>query len=130
MPYPGAVAVDSIRGIYALIVDPDARQRSLLTRILVYCGAYVRESETAERALRLIAEVRPDVVVADFSAVGSVLIGEVRRLKADHGGVVPAIAFGARGLEPTALAGGFDAFLPTPFVPWRLCKLVNDVTSP
>ena len=129
MPYGRVGVLESIRGVYALIVDPDARRRALLMTILTYCGAYVRESDSAERAIRLIGEVRPDVLVADFSDVGSALVGDLRQLKADRGGVVPAIALGAKGLEATALAGGFDAFLATPFVPWQLCELISDMTA-
>lgn len=121
--------LESIRGVYALIVDPDERRRALVTTILEYCGACVRESDSAAHALQLILEVRPDVLVAGFSAAGSALIGDLRQLKAEHGGVVPAIAVGASGLESSALAGGFDAFLATPFVPWALCRLVSSITT-
>jgi CheY-like chemotaxis protein len=129
MRYPSVDPVESIRGVYALIVDPDARRRELLAAILQYCGAYVRDSDSVDRALRLIGEIRPDVLVAEFASVGAALIGDLRRLKADRGGVVPAIALGAHGLEANALADGFDAFLPTPFVPWDLCRLVGSITT-
>ena len=126
---PRVVALESIRGVYALIVDPDATRRTLLTAILQYCGAYVRESDSAARAVRLVSEMRPNVLVAEFSSVGGALIADLRRMKAEHGGVVPVIAVGARGSEASALAGGFDAFLPTPFVAWELCRLVSSVTA-
>lgn len=129
MPYPGAGALESIRGVYALIVDSDARRRALLGTTLRYCGAYVRESDSSERAIRLIGQIRPDVLITEFSPGGSALIEDVRRLKADHGGVVPAIALGAKGLEAAALAGGFNAFLATPFVPWQLCRLISSITA-
>ena len=129
MSYAGVRAVESIRGVYALIVDPDAQRRALLSTVLEYCGAYVRESESPERAMRLIGEIRPDVVIADFSPGGHALIEDVRRLKADRGGVVPAIALGAKGLEAAALAGGFTAFVATPFAPWELCRLISTLTT-
>jgi CheY-like chemotaxis protein len=128
MPYRDVDAIE-IHGVYALIVDPDARRRAVLTTILQYCGAYVRESDSAERAIRLIAEVRPDVLVTDFSSIGAALIDDVRRLKADRGGVVPALALGAKGHEQNALAQGFDAFLETPFPAWDLCRKISTITT-
>ena len=125
MSQTGFNAPGSIRGVYALIVGGDARQRALLTAVLLYCGAYVQSANTVARALELIQQIRPDVVVADFSDVGPRLIDAVRERKTEHGGLVPAIALGASNLERIARDRGYDAFLTVPVVPWELCRVVG-----
>jgi CheY-like chemotaxis protein len=129
MAFPGVSASDSIRGVYTLIVDADLGRRSLLTTILRYCGAYVQAADTVDNALRLIHQMRPDVLVAEFAGVGVGLISDLRALKSEHAGV-PAIALGTGASEEAARSRGFDEFLVTPFLPWDLCRLVGRLAIP
>ncbi len=65
-----------------LIIDDEASIRELLERFLTLKGYEVRTAGTAEEALRVAAEVRPDLVVSDLTLAdsdGLVLIDELRR---------------------------------------------------
>ena len=122
-------AVDSLRGVYVLIVDGDRERRALLARVLEYCGAYVQTAGSADRALATMRQMLPDVLIADVEAVDGNLVRDVRVLKPEAGGVVPVIGIGPRDREDISRSAGCDAFLASPFVPWQVCGLMQQLTS-
>jgi CheY-like chemotaxis protein len=127
----GIFAVDSLSGTYALVVDPEKERRVLLSGILRYCGALVTPVDSSEAALAVMAQLRPDVLVVDFTepdACGLPLIRSVRALKPDAGGTVPSIAVGDGGDNATlARARGFDGYLTRPLEAWAFCRLVQSL---
>ena len=129
MDNAGVLAIDSLRGVYVLIVDADRQRRTLLARVLEYCGAYVHTAGAADTALMSLRQMLPDVLIADVDAVGCELVRDVRGLKPEAGGVVPVIGIGPGDREDVSRAGGCDAFLPAPFAPWDVCGLVAKLVA-
>jgi CheY-like chemotaxis protein len=131
MPSGGFFSVDSLRGVWILVVDSDPHGRRTLLEILSYCGALVTPVAAAEDALSVMQQVKPDLLIAallegdDFD-----FIRRVRALKPEDGGVVPAIAIGAAdALDDVARARGFQAYMRTPLDPWGLCRLVSSLMT-
>jgi CheY-like chemotaxis protein len=125
----GIYSIDSLNGIYALVVDSDKERRTLISGILRYCGALVTSVETPEAAIAIMQLLKPDAVVVDFTRPddgGLDFIRVVRALKPDEGGMVAAIAVGD-GASNAALARnrGYDAYVTKPVEPWELCRVVS-----
>ncbi len=64
-----------------LIVDDDARIRESLSRVLSSEGTQVRATETAEQALAVLGESRPDLVISDVRMPGMDGLELLRLLK-------------------------------------------------
>ena len=64
-----------------LIVDDDARIRESLSRVLSSEGTHVRATESAEEALAVLGEVRPDLVISDVRMPGMNGLELLRLLK-------------------------------------------------
>lgn len=125
----GFYSVDSLAGIYVLVVDGDASARAMLTSVLRYCGGLVTAVESESAALECMRQVKPDVLVVSLTLRGDDgyrLVQSVRALKPEDGGVVPIIV--VTGTPPPEQTGrGFDAHLLRPFDPWALCRLVSQL---
>lgn len=130
MPCGGFFSVDSLRGVCILVVDGNPRGRATLVEILAYCGALVMPMGSAEDALGVMRQVKPDVlIVALLDDDDFAFIRQVRGLKPEEGGVVPAISI-ARDLDDDlARSRGFQAHLRTPLDPWELCRLVSSLMT-
>ena len=98
-----------------LIVDDEAPVREIAALILVEAGHTVRCANHGRRALELIAEDLPDLVLSDIMM--PVLDGAelCRRLKArEETRSIPVILMSAAGPMAADRAGA-DAFLDKPF---------------
>ena len=123
----GFFSVDSLRGMWVLLIDDERSSRELLTDILEHCGALVTGVGSAEAALGVMRHVKPDVLVTSLfhsQRDAKWLIKEVRARKPEEGGMIPAIAI--TGDEP---GGGFEGHLAHPFDPWELCRLITNITN-
>jgi CheY-like chemotaxis protein len=125
---------DSLSGFYALVVDSDKERRAVVSGVLRYCGALVTAAETTDAALTIMALLKPDVIVADFTRPedgGLALVRSVRALEPEDGGMVAMIAVGD-GLANGALARtrGYDAYLAKPLDPWELCRVIAGLLAP
>ncbi|HEX9820416.1 MAG TPA: hypothetical protein VGD07_12500 [Methylomirabilota bacterium] len=131
MPRGGFFAVDSLRGVWILVIDGDPHGRRTLLEILSYCGALVTPLASVDEALTVMRQVKPDlllVALLDDDDFG--FIRQVRALKPEDGGVVPAIAVGpADGIDDLVRARGFQAYVRTPLDPWGLCRLVSSMMT-
>jgi CheY-like chemotaxis protein len=128
----GIYAVDSLGGIYGLVVDSDKDRRALVSGILRYCGALVTPVETPDAALAVMGLLRPDVIVVDFGRpeeTGLVFIRSVRALKPEDGGMVPTVAIGEDDARDLARSRGYDAYLTRPIDPWELCRVVSQLLN-
>jgi CheY-like chemotaxis protein len=131
----GFFSVDSLRGVWVLLLDSDPAGLRSLTQVLEYCGALVTGVATPEQALHVMRQVRPDVLVAALTAEEQDAVGLMRRLRAfkpEDGGMIPAIAVVPSeqiGEEPMR-ARGFEGYLVKPVDPWRLCRLVSSLSMP
>jgi|KBSSwiStaDraftv2_1062776.scaffolds.fasta_scaffold2909114_1 CheY-like chemotaxis protein len=130
MPCGGYFSVDSLRGILVLIVDGNPRGRETLREILAYCGALVTPTASAADAVGVMRQVKPDVLIVALPEDDDVaFIRQVRSLKPEDGGVVPAIAIARDVDDDLARARGYQASLRTPLDPWELCRLVSSLMT-
>ena len=85
----GARRLDGVR---VLIVDDDDGIRYAVRMLLEQSGAIVTDAPSAEAALVLLRQERPDVLLSDLTMPtydGYWLINQVRRLPAEGGGATP-----------------------------------------
>ena len=117
-------------GVRALVVDDSAVIRALLQATLEECGAVVTAVGAADAALQAVVHERPDVIVSDLEMPnkgGYWLIGQVRALSPEHGGLTPAVALtGLVGPEhrASALRAGFQYHLEKPVDVYALVGVV------
>jgi CheY-like chemotaxis protein len=130
MPCGGYFSVDSLRGVLVLVVDRNPRGRETLREILSYCGALVTPAATVAEALGVMRQVKPDVLIVALPEDDDVaFIRQVRSLKPEAGGVVPAIAIARDVDDDLVRSRGYQAFLRTPLDPWELCRLVSSLMT-
>jgi CheY-like chemotaxis protein len=104
-----------------LVVDDARNVREAVADILTQDGAKVTAVGSAEEALAALQRERPDVLLSDLAMPGKGgywLIGQVRALPPERGGVTPAAALTAyTGPEHRAsvLRAGFQLHVEKPF---------------
>jgi CheY-like chemotaxis protein len=114
-----------------LVVDDSPELCEAITEVLEGEGAVVTAAGTAERALDLLQRLRPDVLLSDLEMPdkdGFWLIGQVRALLPDQGGLTPAACItGSTGPEDRArvLRAGFQYHIPKPLGMARLLGVVG-----
>jgi len=119
-------------GIRVLVVDDARDVREAVTDILAEDGAEVTAVGSAEEALAALQGERPDVLLSDLAMPGKGgywLIGQVRALPPERGGVTPAAALTAfTGPEHRAsvLRAGFQLHVEKPIA---LDALIQAVAS-
>ena len=107
-------------GVRVLVVDDAPHVRQVVTDILTKDGAKVTAVDSAEAALAALQWERPDVLLSDLAMPGRGgywLIGQVRALPPERGGVTPAAALTAyAGPEHRAsvLRAGFQLHVEKP----------------
>jgi len=134
MTSPAVRLNDSARldGVRVLVVDDTPNVRAVVTEILAQDGAKVTAVGSAEEALAALQRERPDVLLSDLAMPGKGgywLIGQVRALPPELGGVIPAAALTAyTGPEHRAsvLRAGFQLHVEKPI---GLEALVGAVAS-
>jgi CheY-like chemotaxis protein len=122
MPSPTLWLNDGPRldGVRVLVVDDAPAVRDVVTHILSQDGAKVTAVSSAEEALAALQGQRPDVLLSDLAMPGKGgywLIGQVRALPPERGGVTPAAALTAfSGPEHRAsvLRAGFQLHVEKP----------------
>jgi CheY-like chemotaxis protein len=107
-------------GVRVLVVDDVRAVREVVASILSHDGAKVTAVGSAEEALDALQGERPDVLLSDLAMPGKGgywLIGQVRALPPESGGVTPAVALTAfAGPEHRAsvLRAGFQLHVEKP----------------
>jgi CheY-like chemotaxis protein len=122
MTGPTVLLKDGARldGVRVLVVDDAPYVRQAVTDILTEDGARVTAVGSAEEALAALQRERPDVLLSDLAMPGKGgywLIGQVRALPPERGGVTPAAALTAyTGPEHRAsvLRAGFQLHVEKP----------------
>jgi two-component system phosphate regulon response regulator OmpR len=105
-----------------LVVDDDARLRTLLSRYLTENGFRVSTAENAAEARDKLRFLQPDLMVLDVMMPGEdglTLTESLRRERND----TPVLLLTARGAPEDRIAGfeaGADDYLPKPFEPREL----------
>jgi CheY-like chemotaxis protein len=120
----------SLVGICVLAVDDDRDARDLVKRIVEACGAKVIVAASAQEALELVINQRPDVIVSDIGMPGEdgyEFIRKVRALPPEQGGRTPAAALTAfaRAQDRTrALRAGYQTHAAKPVEPTELTAVI------
>lgn len=128
--------VARLDGVHVVVADDDEDSRDLIASALEGAGATVSLVESANAAFASISRSPPSLLISDVGMPeedGYSLIRRVRRLAAEEGGSVPAIALTAyarREDERLALDAGFDCHLAKPVDPARLTEAVARLARP
>ena len=128
-------ALPRLDRVRALVVDDHEDSRRLVKTVLADCGAEVREADSADAALDILAGTYIDVLISDIGmpgADGYDLIARVREREREHGGRIPAVALTAYAGEENrdrALAAGFTAHVTKPVSPAALVRIVAEVVG-
>ncbi len=112
-----------------LVIDDDARLRSLLDRYLDEQGFTVKAVADAPQMDRALAREHFDLLVLDLMLPGEDGLSICRRLRAANN-LVPIIMLTARGDEVDRIVGlevGSDDYLPKPFNPRELVARIHAV---
>ena len=125
-----------LAGVKVLIVDDAPYVREVVVAILTQDGAKVTAVGSAEEALAALESERPDVLLSDLAMPGRGgywLIGKVRALPPERGGVTPAAALTAyTGPEHRAsvLRAGFQLHVEKPIALEALISVVATLAPP
>lgn len=112
-----------------LVVDDDARLRSLLERYLSEQGFQVRSVANSEQMDRLLARENFNLMVLDLMLPGEDGLSICCRLRAMNNHI-PILMLTAKGNEIDRIIGleqGADDYLPKPFNPRELLARINAV---
>jgi len=111
--------------LLALVVDDSDDQADLLRRYLERAGCRVVVASTAEQALLLLDEVRPDIAVIDLvlpGISGQELAGRLRDTHPECLLVISSVLDSSRYPEA-------DAVLPKPFTGAQLASIVEQAAG-
>ena len=101
-----------------LVVEDNPRNMKLFRDVLHASGYRTLEAATGERAVELVFEHRPDLVLMDIQLPDIDGIEALSRLRADdRTASVPVLALTAQAMEGDRerfLAAGFDGYLSKP----------------
>jgi DNA-binding response OmpR family regulator len=121
VPQPGLSAVRAwyeagMKGSRILVVDDDGDVRGLIRELLERAGAHVREAQDGREALRLLYDVRPELIVLDVTMPDLDGWGTLERIRDMT--EVPVLMLTARAGElekVRGLKGGADDYVTKPF---------------
>ena len=108
--------------LHVLVVDDDARLRSLLSRYLSENGFRVTIADNVAAARAKLRVMQPDLMVLDVMMPGESGLDLTSSLRAERAGV-PILLLTARGTPEDRISGfeaGADDYLPKPFEPKEL----------
>ncbi|MEG4441259.1 PAS domain S-box protein [Microcoleus sp. AT9_B5] len=130
-----STADEPLSGMRILVVDDEPDMRELICFLLEDAGAEVVTVAVAFEALPAFARFQPDVLLSDIGMPGMdgyMLLGQVRALPPERGGLIPAIALTAYAGEfdrQQALQAGFQRHLAKPIDPDELIKTIAALLS-
>src|SRR5579883_1788604 len=114
---------------HVLIIDDDARLRTLLSRFLTERGFRVSTAENAAAARQMLRSVHPDLLIVDVMMPGEDGLQFTENLRRE-GITLPALLLTARGAPEDRIAGfeaGADDYLPKPFEPNELVLRIRAI---
>jgi CheY-like chemotaxis protein len=119
-------------GVYALVVEDSDDSREALRVILEHCGALVTTARTANEAHRILALLRPDVLVTDTTMPQTrlELVRSVQALAQVYGIQIPTIAMTDSQSERAKFwAAGVAEVLVKPLDATTLCRAVRRLVT-
>ena len=133
MTRSGFFSVDSLKGVHVLLVVDEALPRDVVRDVLEYCGALVATAESAEAALESMRLIKPDALVVRLELpdrAATWLMTQVRALKPEAGGEVPAVALGGTARDTEGcLASGFHVHFTWPLNPWEVTRAISNLIA-
>jgi CheY-like chemotaxis protein len=103
----------------------DAEARQQYSSVLCYNGLNVLSAPDATNAKKIVASLRPDLILMDFSLPNA--LGLCRSLRAPLSGQeIPIIAIG-NGEEALARAAGCAGYLEVPTTPVDVLHLIEEI---
>jgi PAS domain S-box-containing protein len=124
-----------LEGLRVLLVDDEPDTLGMLKVALAQCGAEVQISSSANEALEMLQQWMPNVLVSDIAMPGEdgyALIKNIRALKDEQGGEIPAIALTAYvRVEDRlqVLSSGFQMHVPKPVEPQELLASIVSLVN-
>ena len=124
-----------LAGVKVLVVDDEEDARELIKRVLEGCDANVVTACSAAEAMTMLENQEPDVLVSDIgmpTVDGYDFLRQVRAMKGESGGRIPAIALTAfaRSEDRTrALMSGYQVHVSKPVEPAELVATVASVVG-
>jgi CheY-like chemotaxis protein len=118
-----------------VVVDDQENIRCAVGRFLAGKGARVLACQNVDEALYVVPRVHPDLIISDIRMPekdGFELLNAVRSLDRHSSREVPVIAmttFEPETEEIFASPPIFDGFLPKPFTPAALMRVISDVLA-
>ncbi|MBE9206248.1 PAS domain S-box protein [Nostoc sp. LEGE 06077] len=118
--------VIDLTSVRVLVVEDDPDSRDFLIFALEEYGATVIAAANAATGGEMLSQFQPDILISDIGMPGEdgySLIRRIRKLAADQGGKIPAIALTAYAKNEDsqqALAAGFQKHLAKPIEPSQL----------
>lgn len=107
-----------------LIAEDNPVNRELLRELLEIQGYEVFEACDGQEALRMVEQIRPDLLILDLGMPVLDGFGAICRIRADpvfaNLPVLAATAFAMRGDREKALQVGFDGYISKPINPATL----------
>jgi CheY-like chemotaxis protein len=121
-------------GSSVLVVDDDADTRELMSSVLIAAGAQVHLAASAEEALMIGVETRPDAIVSDIGMPGQDGYRLMRQLTAALGPDAPRVkvaltAFASAGDRDRAIDAGFQRHISKPVDPLSLVDILEQMLS-
>jgi len=112
-----------------LVVEDDADNRRIVTKVLSVEGYTVVEATDGYEAIAKTQAERPDLILMDLALPNMDGWEATRRIKADpelkHIPVIALTAFAMRGDEEQARAAGCDDYVPKPARPMVIRAIVK-----
>jgi signal transduction histidine kinase/ActR/RegA family two-component response regulator len=121
----------TLSGLRVLLVEDDEDSREMLKVIFEQNDMKVSDVSSSAEAIEILKQIKPDILISDIGLPnedGYDLIGKVRRLSPEQGGLTPAIALtGYVSLQERnhAFNVGFQEHLPKPVDIDKLLDLVE-----
>ena len=128
-------AQPALDGIKVLVVDDEPDARELVKLVLESCNAQVITAASAREALEVLQHEKLDILVSDIGMPqedGYQFIQKVRKLSADRGSKIPAVALTAYARaedRKRALLSGYQMHVSKPVEPSELIAVVLSLTS-
>jgi PAS domain S-box-containing protein len=130
-----AASVPLLKNLRVLVVDDDAGAREVASTILAQAEAEIRTAESVSKALEIMDQWQPDVLVADIGMPdvdGYELIRRVRARSSQSGGAIPAAALTAYARTQDrlrVLSEGYQTHVPKPIQPAELIMVVASLAK-
>jgi PAS domain S-box len=122
-----------LEGVRALVVEDQVDALNLIAKVLSRAGAEVFTASNATDALQIVIRQKPNLLISDIGMPeqdGYYLIQMVRKLPAEHGGNIPAIALTAYAHledQERAKREGFQVHVAKPVEGSKLISIVADL---